>query len=139
MIRMNSQKGMSLIEILVVLAIIGTIAATVGRSVFGSKEKAKVGTVKIQISKIENAVNEFYNDCDQLPDSLDQLINEPGSETCESWGLGGAYAKEKDLIDPWKNDFQYEQTSQGFTITSFGKGGAPGGEGLEKDISSEDL
>lgn len=136
---MNGQKGMSLIEILVVLAIIGTIAATVGRSVFGSKEKSKVGTAKIQISKIENAVNEFYNDCDQLPDSLDQLLNQPSSDVCESWGLGGAYAKARDLRDPWKNDFLYEQTSEGFTITSFGKGGSQGGEGLEKDLSSDDL
>ncbi len=139
MIRVNSsEKGMSLIEILVVLAIIGTIAATVGSSVFGNKEKAKLRIAKIQISKIENAINTFYNDCDQLPDSLDQLINEPDSSVCESWGPG-AYIKEKELVDPWKNDFVYEQTSSGFNVMSYGKGGEEGGDGLEKDISSEDL
>lgn len=138
MIRVNSQKGMSLIEILVVLAIIGTIAATVGSSVFGNKEKAKLRIAKIQISKVENAINTFYNDCDQLPDSLEQLLTEPGAEVCESWGPG-AYTKQKDLIDPWKNDFVYEQTSEGFKVMSYGKGGQEGGEGLEKDISSEDL
>ncbi len=135
----NRQSGMSLIEILVVLGIIVTIGATVARNVFGSREKSKVKVVKLQITKVENAVNEFYNDCDQLPDSLGQLIDEPGSDVCESWGLGGAYAKEKDLIDPWKNELVYELTDQSFTITSLGKDGAPGGEKLNKDISSEDM
>lgn len=137
--RIKNQSGMSLIEILVVLGIIVTIGATVARNVFGSREASKVKVAKLQITKVENMVNEFYNDCDQLPDSLDQLIEAPSSDVCESWGLGGAYAKSKDLIDPWKGDFIYEQTDQGFFIKSLGKDGSEGGEGLNKDISSEDM
>lgn len=130
------QSGMSLVEILVVLAIIGGVMALIAPNVFGNKQKAAMKTASIMISKLESAINEFYNDCDQLPDSLEQLTSAPSSDVCESWGPT-AYVKEKELLDPWKNEFVYEQTSDGFKIVSLGKDGAPGGEGFDADIDNE--
>lgn len=134
--RVHAQKGMSLIEILVVLGIIGSVMALLAPSIFGNKQKANVRTAKIIIAKIENSINEFYNDCDQLPDSLDQLVEEPGEAVCENWGPN-PYVKSKDLLDPWKNELVYEQTGSGFKLTSLGQDGAPGGEGFDKDIDNE--
>ncbi len=139
MIRVNNQKGMSLVEILVVLAIIGVIGTTIASNVIGRNKKAKYDTAKIQISKIANAINEFYSDCDQVPESLDQLIDQPSENVCEFWGLGGAYVKKQDLVDPWKQEFIYEVKGSDFVITSYGADKSQGGEGLGKDISSEDL
>lgn len=136
-VKLKNQKGMTLIEILVVLAIIGGVMALIAPNIFGNKQKANMRTAKIMLSKLENSINEFYNDCDQLPDSLDQLVSAPSSDVCESWGPD-AYAKEKELRDPWKNDIVYEQTNNGFVLKSFGKDGAPGGEGYDADITTED-
>lgn len=133
----KKQSGMSLIEILVVLAILGTIMTVIGGRVFGNKDKAKVSTAKIQIAKVVDAITLFYNDCDQLPENLDQLVNAPSSDVCETWGPK-SYIKAKELRDPWKNDFVYEISGGEFTVTSLGKDGAPGGEGLATDITSED-
>lgn len=135
--RFNSQKGMSLVEILVVLAIIGGVMSILAPRIFDNKNKANMRTAKLVIAKIESSINEFYNDCDQLPDSLDQLVDEPGGDVCENWGPN-PYVKPKDLLDPWKNELVYEQTGSGFELKSLGQDGAPGGDGFAKDISSED-
>ena len=130
------QSGMSLVEILVVLAIIGGVMALIAPNVFGNKQKANVRTAKIIMAKLESAINEYYNDCDQMPDSLGDLVESPGDDACSSWGPS-AYAKEKEILDPWKNELVYEQTNDGFKLVSLGKDGAPGGEGFDADIEND--
>lgn len=134
--RLINQSGFSLVEILVVLAILGGVMALVAPNIFGNQQKANVRTAKIILAKLEGTINEFYSDCGQLPDSLEQLVNAPGGDVCESWGPN-PYAKEKDLQDPWKNEILYEQTSGGIKLTSLGKDGSPGGEGFDADITNE--
>jgi len=130
------QSGMSLVEILVVLAIIGGVMALIAPNVFGNKQKANVRTAKIIMAKLESAINEYYNDCNQMPDSLNDLVTSPGDDACDSWGPS-PYAKEKEILDPWRNELVYEQTNDGFKLTSLGKDGAPGGEGFDADIDNE--
>lgn len=135
--RKELQKGFSLVEIIVVLTIIGGIMTLLAPRIFENKGKANMKTARIQIAKIENAINAFYADCDQLPESLDQLMEDPGSDVCESWGPD-PYAKSKELRDPWKNDFEYELSGSKFVIKSLGADGSEGGEGYDADITSED-
>jgi general secretion pathway protein G len=113
----KNQKGFSLVEIIVVLAIIGGIMTLLAPRIFSNKQKANQRTAKIQLAKVANAINEFYADCNQLPESLDNLLDDPGEDVCETWGPD-AYAKEKELIDPWKGDILYEQTGSGFVLKS---------------------
>jgi len=133
---MRLQSGMSLVEILVVLAIIGGVMALIAPNVFGNKEKANQRTAKIIMAKLSSSINEYYNDCNQMPDSLNDLVTSPGDDACDSWGPQ-PYAKEKEILDPWGNDLVYEQTSNGFTLVSLGKDGAPGGEGFDSDIEGD--
>ena len=133
---LKKQKGFSLVEIIVVLAIIGGIMTLLAPRVFQNKQKADQRTAKIQLAKVANAINEFYADCNQLPESLDNLLDNPGEDICESWGPD-PYAKEKELIDPWKGDIIYEESGSGFTLKSLGADGAENGSGYDADITHE--
>ncbi len=62
-----------------------------------------------------------------------------GGGSCQNWGPT-PYAKKNLLVDPWGNDIMYERNSSvSFTLLSYGADGEPGGDGLDADISSEDL
>lgn len=132
----KNQKGFSLVEIIVVLAIIGGIMTLLAPRIFSNKQKANQRTAKIQLAKVANSINEFYADCNQLPESLENLLDNPGEDICESWGPD-AYAKERELIDPWKGDILYEQTGSGFVLKSLGADGNEGGDGYDSDIEHE--
>ncbi len=133
------QKGMTLIEILVVLGILGTIITVLAPRIFGNRQKANVKVVKLQMSKLSASLEEFYSDCDQYPESLDQLLTAPGSDVCESWGPTSYVKSEKELKDPWKTPYVYTNDGGSYTILSYGKDKQPDGEGFDADISSEDL
>lgn len=134
----NKQKGFTLVEIMIVLVILGGLFAVLSRGVFGQKDKANQNMAKITISKIASAVEMFYNDCDQYPQDLNQLVTKPSEDVCENWQPKG-YVSPKDLKDPWKREYVYEVEGGGFIVRSLGKDGQPDGEGYDKDISSEDL
>lgn len=135
----EKEKGFTLVELMVVLAILGGLFAFFGRSVFGQKDKANVRMAKMQIARISTAVETFYSDCDQYPQNLDQLVERPSEDVCENWGPAGYLKNKKDLMDPWKNEFVYEVEGGGFIVRSLGKDKEAGGEGFNADISSEDL
>lgn len=134
----KSQKGFTLVEIMIVLAILGGLFTLLGGRVFGQKDRSNVNVAKMQINTIVSAVELFYNDCDQYPQSLNQLVQKPSEDVCENWQPKG-YLKSKELKDPWKNDFIYEVEGGGFIVKSLGKDKQVGGEEYNKDISSEDL
>ncbi len=135
----KSQKGFTLVEIMIVLVILGGLFALIGPSIFGQKDRANQSMAKIQISKLSSAVELFYNDCDQYPADLTQLAQKPSEDVCENWQPKGYVKSEKELKDPWKKDFIYEVEGGGFIIRSLGKDGQDGGAEYNKDISSEDL
>ena len=128
---------MTLVEIMIVVAIIAVLMGYVGKKVSDRYEKAKVSQAKILVSVIEDAITEFNLDCGYYPNTLDDLISAP--KDCEEWGPKPYLAKGKIPKDPWKNDLVYELDETGdYTIISFGKDRRPGGTGLRKDISSAD-
>lgn len=134
----KAQKGFTLVEIMIVLAILGGLFAMLSGRVFGQRDRSKVNVAKMQINTIVSAVELFYNDCDQYPQNLDQLVQKPSEDVCENWQPKG-YIKEKELMDPWKNKFIYEVEGGGFIVKSLGKDKQPGGDDYNKDISSEEL
>lgn len=130
-----NQRGMTLIEILLVLTIVASMAAWLAPKIFGAGDKARVQETKIKVGQIGNALQSYQMDCGRFPTSLESLYQK---DDCSNWNPEG-YAKAKDLKDGWQNDFIYEAKGGTYTILSYGKDGAPEGEGYNADISSENL
>ena len=131
----QNQRGMTLIEILIVLTIIGAMAAYLVPNLFGQGQKAKVRETQIRISNLSNALQGYYSDCNKFPSTLQSLVTK---DDCTNWGPV-AYAKKKDLLDAWGTELSFTSQGQTFSITSLGKDGQEGGEGFDADISSEEL
>lgn len=131
------RRHFSFIELMVVMMIIGFLAAIILPNFMGRMEKSKVTAAKAQISSLTLAVKDYLLDNDNYPPNLEALIeNTSGSD---KWD-GPYLEKEEVPVDPWGNEYQYRTTDDalGFEILSYGKDGAPGGEGLNADISSRE-
>ena len=76
----QAQAGFSLIEIMIVVAIIGIMAAIVGPKMFDALKSAKVKKAKQSIMSVNTAIESFYGDIGQFPDTLDDLIKKPSNE-----------------------------------------------------------
>lgn len=135
----RNQAGMTLIEIVIVLAIIVGIVSLFSGSLFDQFGKSRVSTVKIQFSEISKALDRYNLDCNSYPtteEGLQALVE--ASARCKNWGPS-PYMKKALLQDPWGNDIVYERTSSSnYVLTSFGADGNEGGEGLDADIRSND-
>ena len=134
MIRRRRQAGFTLVELLLVLVILALIAGLVLPGIIGKAEGAKVRAASSQISRISMSVESFYLDTGTTPDSLDELVDEPGGVT----GWNGPYIKRSILKDPWGRDYQYRSPGEhgDFDIFSSGADGQRGGEGKNADITS---
>jgi len=134
---MNSkrrQQGFSLIEVLVVMTILAVIFGLVVRNVTGGQDKAKYKQAQLEVQKLTAAVQEFYLDTGNLPNSLDQLVNDSGDSM---WM--GPYVKEKELTDPWGESYLFSarsQHGQSFDIYSYASDKSPGGDKLATDIGN---
>jgi general secretion pathway protein G len=134
MIRNN--KGMTLLEIMIVLVILGGLIAILATQVQGRLKKAKINQAKIQIAEYSKALDLYYTDCNRYPSSeegLNALLQAPSS--CSNWGPD-PYLK-KLMKDPWNGDFLYESQGNAFVLKSLGSDGREGGTGDQQDISSE--
>lgn len=138
---LKNNKGFSLVEIMIVVAIIGIIMATMGSKLFGGLDKAKVKNTKVMMQRVADALEMYNTDCNSYP-STDQglaaLIDAPqGEPSCDEWGPV-KYLK-KLPKDSWNNDFIYESDGVEFNIISLGKDKREGGDDFSKDISLKDL
>jgi len=131
-------RGMTLIEILVVLVLIGIVLGIVGGNFIGKGEKAKADAAKIEIGQISQTLDLYKLEVGRYPSSqegLQALISAPAGVA--NWN--GPYWKKATVPkDPWGNDYKYASPgSKGpYEIVSLGADGKEGGEGPDKDISS---
>ena len=130
-----SQKGMTLIEIMIVLIIIGGLASVLAPNVMRQLRRGNIDTAKIQIQQLGTQLDLFYADCGFYPNDLESLIEAPDS--CPSWGPE-PYIK-KIPKDPWKTNYVYELDGGNYILTSLGADKREGGTGSDKDLSSTDL
>jgi general secretion pathway protein G len=131
-------SGMTLIEILVVLVLIGIVLGIVGGNFIGRGEKAKADAAKIEIGQIGQTLDLFKLEVGRYPSSqegLQALIAQPPG--VNNWN--GPYWKKSTLPkDPWGNDYKYIAPGQTgpYDIVSLGADGKEGGDGVNKDIVS---
>ena len=135
----KKSKGFTLIEIMVVVVILGILAAAIIPQFIGTTHDAKVSTAKASVSELENALEKFYIHMDRYPTSeegLKVLVEPPAGEE-NKWR--GPYIK---LLrpDPWGEPFQYripgDHRQSGFDLWSRGADKADGGQGEATDIGN---
>lgn len=129
---------MTLLEIIIVVSIIATLAAILGNVVATSQEKARVKQASIQISELTKALEIYNTDCGKYPATAEGLaaLAKGGEATCQNWGPE-PYVK-KVPKDPWQRDFAYANENGNLIIMSYGRDGKPGGEGYDKDVTNQD-
>ncbi len=127
------QQGFSLIEILIVVALIAVIAGMVANQVFGGQDKAKYKLAVADVTSLAAKVEQFEMDTGSLPQRLEDLLTSPGNTK----GWLGPYVKEASLKDPWNTSYEYRVADRKFVITSYGADKKSGGTGVDADITSE--
>jgi general secretion pathway protein G len=127
-------RGMTLIEIMVVLVIIGLIAAAVSVNVMGRLSEAKVRQARVDVAKIAEQVDAYRALRGRYPSSeegLHALITEKFLNA----------NKDGKLKDPWEREYIYLYPGQahpdGFDVKTYGGDGQPGGEGENADIVNQ--
>jgi general secretion pathway protein G len=123
--------GMSLIELMIVIVLIGSILALITNRVLGGRDRANVKITETQLVTLAGKIDQFRMDTGKLPESLDQLVTSPG---IPSWL--GPYAKPEELKDPWSNPIDYRRPGESgpFELVSLGADGAAGGDSVNADI-----
>jgi general secretion pathway protein G len=127
------QAGMSLIEIIIVIVLIGAVLTFVGSRVLGGADRAKANLAKSQVTTMAQKVQAFEMDTGRLPNSLEELVQS------DAPGWLGPYAKESELQDPWGNAIFYQVPGEtgAFDLVILGKDGKVGGDSVDADIRYE--
>lgn len=131
------ESGFTLLEVMVVIAILGLIAAMIVPNVIGQSEQAKVKLAKTNMAGIANALDLYKLDNHKYPSTalgLDALVHQPAD--VRNWNPAG-YLKSTP-VDPWGNAYTYISPGlggNGFDLYALGEDGAEGGTGFDADLS----
>lgn len=138
----QAQRGFTLLEVMVVLAIIGGIMALVATNIIGSAGDARVKTTQSQIKLIENALDMYKLDNFTYPTTeqgLEALVQTPTSAPePRNWRADGYLKGTSVPTDAWGSEFLYFMDRGRYEIVSLGADAQEGGEGEAADISSLD-
>lgn len=124
-----NRKGMTLVEIMIVLTILAGIMVAVGVYAFDALDRANISQTRVKLEKISAKVQEFYafQSPSAMPEALTDLTSPPGGEP--------AYLKDVDLKDAWGNDISFSRSgNREFELRSPGPDGA---DGTQDDVVLE--
>ena len=134
--RLKAQAGYTLTEMLVVIAIIGLIAAVLTPSLMGQLGRSRVKAAELQLETMSSAVEAFHADVGRYPtqsEGLQALVTAPAD--AETWT--GPYLKgSKAILDPWGRPILYQpgDDDHDYVVMSYGADGKPGGTGVKRDL-----
>lgn len=133
----TGQSGFTLMELLVVLAILGLLMSLVGPQVLKQLGGAKSKTALIQIRDLEQALEMYKLDVGRYPSTaqgLEALVDKPSGVS----GWNGPYLKGAVPQDPWNQDYIYKYPGERseLDIMTYGQNGSPGGDGEDSDIGN---
>jgi general secretion pathway protein G len=135
-----AEQGFTLLEIMVVVVIIGLLAAIVAPSFMGQIDTAAVNRARSDIRSIETALNLYRLDNFRYPSSsegLQALVSNPGEAAAPNW----RQQLPRVPLDPWEQPYQYASPGQhgDFDVFTYGADRQEGGEGINADIGNWDL
>lgn len=144
--RRRRERAFSLIEIMAVVVIIGLLIALVGTNIRGSLKEAESAAAKMQITHLENAIEQYRMENHRYPTTeqgLQALVVRPTSPPEPTRYPDGGYLRRQKLPDdPWGAPYQYAAPGQhnphSFDVWSWGSDGAPGGAGDAADVGNWD-
>ena len=131
-------RGFTLVELLVVLAILGLLAGLVGPQVMKFLGSSKTKTAKLQIENLSATIDAYSIDVGRFPttsEGLEALVQQPSG--VRNWN--GPYLRKSQVPkDPWGNDYQYRSPGEhgAFDIWALGADNQEGGDGENQDIAS---
>ncbi len=132
------RRGFTLLELLVVVAIIALLAAYVGPKYFSQVGKSEQAVARSQIEAFNRALGAYRLDVGSFPsteEGLAALVTRPA--TAAKWN--GPYLEKTVPPDPWGRPYLYRapgENNADFDIISYGKDGQPGGEGDAADLGN---
>jgi general secretion pathway protein G len=133
----NRCSGFSLIEILVVITILASLASIVAINVFGQQEEAQIKQARIEIRTLENALQQFKAMENRFPSKSEGLLR-----LTEPCGRAKRPLLDQVPIDPWGNPYIYKSaltSGELPVVLTYGADGKVGGEGVNEDISNMTL
>lgn len=138
--RLRGRAGFTLLEIMVVIVILGLLAALVVPKLIGRTEEAKRTQSRIQIKNVEQALQLFKLDNGFYPSTeqgIEALVRVPEIGRIPKNYRKGGYL-DRVPNDPWGNPYVYVSpgAERDYEISSYGADGIPGGEGEDGDINS---
>jgi general secretion pathway protein G len=136
----GAEQGFTLLEIMVVVVIIGLLAAVVAPSFMNQIDTAAANRARSDIRNIETALNLYRLDNFRYPsttEGLEALVTNPGEAVAPNW----RQSLPKMPIDPWERPYQYASPGQhgDFDVFTYGADGQEGGEDINADIGNWDL
>jgi general secretion pathway protein G len=131
--KMN-EKGLTLVELLVVIVLISLIAVVVGKNVIGKGDTAKAELNVVKMEKVKNLLGQYRLKYNKYPSSLEGLISKPADDKSDKPFF--ALAAKDDLNDVWGFPFIYSVKNNGrsYTLSSLGSDGIEGGTGANQDV-----
>jgi len=132
-----TERGFTLLELLVVVVIIGLLAGIVAPRYFGQVGKSEVNVARAQIDALEKALDQYRLDVGRYPSNelgLKALVERPASEP--KWA--GPYLRKDVPLDPWGKPYVYKLPGEKgeYDLLSYGKDGQPGGTGENADLTN---